>query len=94
MKADAIWVAGVILAVLVIGLSVSFVTKFSFPTFQYAPPSEHFINTTGDVGPQVSNFMWTNLTIDLMAQAVVIFAAAIGCLAMLRATQTEDKEND
>jgi hypothetical protein len=38
--------------------------------------------------------MWTNVTLDLMAQAIVIFASAIGCLAMLRTGQDEGEEND
>jgi hypothetical protein len=94
MKVDKTWVAGAILALLAIGLSVSLVIQFPFPTFKYASPSNRFINVTEDVGPQDSQFMWSNRTLDLMAQAIVIFAAAAGCLAMLRVTQRENNTND
>ena len=94
MKVDKTWVAGAILALLAIGLSVSLVIQFAFPTFKYASPSKRFINVTEDVGPQDSQFMWSNCTLDLMAQAIVIFAAATGCLAMLRVTQKENNAND
>jgi hypothetical protein len=94
MKVDKTWLAGAILALLAIALSVSIVIQFAFPTFKYASPSERFVNITEDVGPQDSQFMWGNRTLDLMAQAIVIFAAAAGCLAMLRATQRENNAND
>lgn len=94
MNVDKTWAAGVILALLAIGLSVSIVIQFTFPTFKYASLSNRFINVTEDVGPKNSQFMWTSRTLDLMAQAIVIFAAATGCLAMLRASQMEDTVND
>ncbi len=89
MKVDKIWVAGLILALLAIGLSVSIATNFAFPTFRYASPSDHLIDVNEDIGQQDSEFMWTNRTLDLMAQAIVIFSAAAACLVMLRVDKTE-----
>lgn len=93
MKVDKIAVAGAVLALIAIGLSISIVLQFSFPIFKYATSTGQLININSDIGPQSSDFMWTNRTIDLMAQAIVIFAAAMGCLAMLRISQVEDKVN-
>jgi hypothetical protein len=94
MKVDKILVTGVIFVLLMIGLTFSLVTNLSFPTFKYASTSVQLINTTEDVGPQCSSFMWTNRTLDLLAQAVIIFIAAIGCLAMLRTSQKEGNPDD
>jgi hypothetical protein len=77
-----------------IGLFVLIIAKSSFPMFNPSSASERLINTTGNIGPQDSSFMWTNRTLDLMAQAFVIFTAAAGSLAILRIAEKKDNVND
>jgi hypothetical protein len=90
LKPDKITVAGIALALLTIWISGMLLIQSPFPIFNYAISSQPFISVTQDIGPKASLFMWTNRTLDLVAQAFVVFAAAMGCLAMLRVG--EEKE--
>ena len=95
MKLDRITVAGGILALVMIGFFVLIIAQSPFPTFSpSSSTSERFINVTENIGPKDSSFMWTYRTLDLMAQAFVIFTAAVGCLALLRITEKKDNPND
>jgi hypothetical protein len=71
------------------------IRQSAFPAWKFAPASAQFINVTQNVSTralaQDTNFMWTNRSLDLAAQAFVIFAAAAGCLMILR---TEGKEGE
>ena len=91
MKVDRITIAGALMAIFGISLFAAIMTQEAFPAFEYASSQEHFINVTQDVGQQTSSFMWTNIGMDLIAQAFAIFAAAAACLAMLR-VEEEDRE--
>lgn len=94
MKLDRITVAGGILALVMIGFFVLIIAQSPFPTFSPSSASGRFINVTENIGPKDSSFMWTYRTLDLMAQAFVIFTAAVGCLALLRITEKKDNTND
>jgi len=94
MKPNWITVAGSILSLVVIALFALIIIQTPFPTFKFASSSNRFINVTQDIGPSDSSFMWTNRTLDLVAQAFVIFAAAAGSLAILRTTSKEEETND
>ena len=48
-------------------------------------------NVTQSVGKEVSKFMWESRSLDLIAQALVLFGAAVGCLAILRSEKDEKK---
>ncbi len=89
MKINVINLAGMIICLLAIVLSGLIIVQFPFPTFNAASRSDQFISVTGDVGAGDSSFMWTNRTLDLIAQAFVVLSAAIGSLAMLRAEEGE-----
>lgn len=94
MKLDRITVAGGILALVMIGFFGLIIAQSPFPTFSSSSTSERFTNVTENIGPKDSSFMWTYRTLDLMAQAFVIFTAAVGCLALLRITEKKDNTND
>jgi hypothetical protein len=89
MQVDKITVAGALLALFAIAFLAIIVAQDTFPVFKYVVLPGNYINVTQNVGPESSNFMWTYRSIDLIAQAFALFAAAAGCLAMLR---TEEKE--
>lgn len=89
MRADKITIAGALLALLVMAFLVIIIARDTFPIFGYALIPGHYINVTQNVGPESSNFMWTYRNMDLIAQAFVLFAAAAGCLAMLRINEEE-----
>lgn len=94
MKPDGIAVAGAVLALLAVVFFCMILAQTPFPVFKYASASDRFINVTQNVGPADSVFMWNSRTLDLMAQAFVIFAAAAGCLALLRTSDKEDNAGD
>ena len=94
MKIDETTVAGAILALVMLCLLGLIIAQSPFPVFKYSPASNRLIDVTQEVGPADSSFMWTNRTLDLSAQAFVIFAAAVGALAMLRIEDKEDDKSD
>lgn len=85
MRLDTISTIGAVLAVLT-GVLMAFVmSQSAFPALEYATSESHYIDVSTNVGQEYSSFLWGNRSIDLLAQAFAIFAAAAGCLAMLRA---------
>lgn len=89
MGPNRITLAGIVLSLLAIGVSALTIAQSPFPLFGSAPGTDRLISVNSDVGPNDSRFLWNNLTLDLLAQAFLIFAAAAGCLALLR---TDEKE--
>jgi multisubunit Na+/H+ antiporter MnhB subunit len=89
MRVDKITFAGALLAILVMVILVIIISRDTFPIFGYVLTPGHYINVTQNVGPESSNFMWTYRNMDLIVQAFVLFAAAAGCLAMLRTNEEE-----
>jgi len=95
LKPNSITIAGAVLALFMIGLFALILSQSAFPIFKFAASSsDRFINVTQNVGKQDSDFMWTSRTLDLAAQAFVIFAAAAGCLAILRVEKKEHESDD
>ena len=83
---NRILAAGTILALVAAIFFITIVASNPFPTSQLASQNSRFVSTGPDsnVGKEDSEFMWTNLDTALAGQALVIFAAAAGCLAILR----------
>ena len=90
MKINAVLIVGAILVILVVVVFVVIAGQTPFPAFKYATQTSQYVNTTSNIGPEDSQFMWTNYDLTLIAQAFVMFAAAAAALAMLR---TDDKED-
>lgn len=91
MDVDKIEVAGLVLSVLAVITFYLFIAQNSFPAFKYAVSEENLVETTQPIGLKVSLFMWDYRSIDLIAQAFVLFASAAACLAILRREQAEEK---
>ena len=87
MRFDGIEAAGLTVAILAVIVSCVFIAQNSFPTPYSTPPLE----STQSVGQEVSKFMWKSRSLDLIAQALVLFGAAVGCLAILRSEKAEKK---
>lgn len=81
---DNIELVGAMVSVVVAAFFYAIITQNVFPAFKYAIPDETLINVTHPIGREVSGFIWDKRGIDLMAQAFAMFAAAAGCLAILR----------
>jgi hypothetical protein len=84
--------AGLVASLFLVLILGVLIVQNSFPIFLYAPSNEPLVSVTQSVGPAESNFMWTYRYTDLIAQAVVLFAAAAGCLAMLRIEESRESK--
>jgi uncharacterized membrane-anchored protein len=90
---NKIGIAGAILAVIAAVFFLAVLASNPYPTSQLAAQSpQRFINATSNVGVEDSQFMWNNLSIALAGQSIVIFAAAAGCLAILRIEEKKEAE--
>lgn len=90
MRVDKITVAGAVLVIIAFAALLAVIVQHPFQNFSYALPSDRFISVTHDIGPEDSRFMWSYRSMDLIAQAFVIFAASAACLAMLRSEEKEE----
>ena len=84
MKVDYLQVIGVIFAVAAIVVALIMINEQEFPLFKYAE-SRTLINIGDDVGERSGIFLWKNRSLDLLIQAFVLLASAIGCVALFRA---------
>lgn len=89
---NKILVAGTMLAFVTVVFFVTIVASNPFPTFRPNGQTQRFVNTNSNVGVEDSEFMWTNFDTALAGQAFVIFAAAAGCLAILRIEERRKTE--
>ena len=90
MKINYVLIVGAIFAILFIAFFIFIASQNPFPAFKYASQTSQYVNITSNIGPEDSQFMWTNYDLTLIAQAFVLFAAAAAALALLR---TDDKED-
>lgn len=86
-KIGASTIISAICAFITAVLLVYITSTVEFPYFPYV---YRFFNpvtvtpSTPTVGQEMSRFLWENRGLDLIAQAVLLFASASGCIAMLR----------
>jgi hypothetical protein len=89
---DKITLAGTVFALIAAAFLIALIMRNPFPMSGLTAQSDRFVNATSNIGSQDSKFMWTNLSKDLAGQAFVIFAAAAGCLAVLRTAGTKEPQ--
>lgn len=92
MTIDRTGAVGLIASIFLIAVVGVFIAQNSFPAFHYASSNERLVSVTEPIGLAESNFMWTYRSTDLIVQAFALFAAAAGCLAILR--MEEDKKSE
>jgi len=92
MKIEKIEAVGLALSILAVIFFCFFISQNVFPAFKYALSDGNLVETTQPIGREVSLFMWNYRSIDLIAQALVLFAAAAGCLAILRNEEKGEAE--
>ncbi len=93
MSPDKIEVAGLAVSLMAIIAAFIFISQASFPAFTYAKNDWIKVGTSENVGSEIANFMWNYRSLDLLAQAIILFGAAAGCLAILR-EEREEKPHD
>jgi hypothetical protein len=82
MKINPAFVVCVVCAVLAITIFAVIATQQAFPIHSSSQSSSS-VNVNQDVGAQDSRFMWNNDGLALIAQALVLFAAAAATLGLL-----------
>ena len=88
---DKIETAGITISLIAILATLILISQTNFPAFTYATEDWKKIGTSDNVGLGTANFIWNYRFLDLVAQAVVLFGAAVGCLAILREEKEEEK---
>ncbi len=84
-KADPVWVMGAAVSVGILVLVYALIRLRPFQVFGYAQLPPLFAQASPSVVmQQVSQFLWGYRGLDLIGQAFVLFAAALGCIALLR----------
>ena len=91
MGMDKIEIAGLIMVVIAVILVFIFILENSFPAFCFAKNNWNPVEVSNQIGAETARFMWNFRSLDLIAQVFVLFAAAIGCLAILREEREENK---
>ena len=90
MDVDRIEAAGLVISILIVTIFCLFITWNVFPAFKYAVSNENLIEVSEQIGRETSRFMWSYRSIDLIAQALVLFGTAAGCLAILRREEKDE----
>ena len=87
---DKIEAIGLIISLMAIIAAFIFLSQSSFPTFTYAKSDWVKVRISENIGSETANFIWNYRSLDLLAQAIILFGAAAGCLTILR----EEKEEN
>ena len=93
MSPDKIEAAGLAVSLMAIIAAFIFISQTSFPSFTYAKGNWIKIRNSENIGSRTANFIWNYRYLDLLAQAIILFGAAAGCLAILR-EEREEKPHD
>ncbi|MEM2905707.1 MAG: hypothetical protein QW587_08245 [Candidatus Bathyarchaeia archaeon] len=90
MKVDGQAALAAFTAVLASILILFTLQTSSFPVMPVVyPPQTVDRGDLSTVGQQMSSFLWRYRGLDVIAQAILLLASAIGSLAMLRRVQEE-----
>jgi hypothetical protein len=95
MTIDKVAATGLVVSLFLIAVLGVFIIENNFPVFLYASTNgltARVVSVTQSIGGAESSFMWKYRYTDLIAQAFVLFAAAAGCLAILRIEENRKGE--
>jgi hypothetical protein len=92
MKINTIMIVGILFALLAVTFFAFVASQNPFPAFKYSAQTDHYVSITQNIGPEDSRFMWNNNSLNLIAQAFALFAAAASTLIMLRIDKKEEPE--
>jgi multisubunit Na+/H+ antiporter MnhB subunit len=85
---DKISLAGLLLSVIVLIVFLWVGSSDILQLDSFARFSSDFVE--GSVGQITSEYLWNNRTLDVIIQAVLVFGAAAGCIAMLRSGKEKE----
>jgi len=82
---DTISLVGLIISLLVLVAFLYISSNGTFALTSFSNFSSEFVMSNSGVGLAASKYLWSDRTLDAVIQAILVFAAAAGCMAMLRA---------
>jgi len=85
-------VAGTLLSVIALVSMLTILLGIAFPTFSPAGFLTRFIELSGDIGQGTASLLWGQRYLDLIAQAFLVLASAACCIAMLKPSESPEKE--
>jgi len=84
MKLNPPLILCLICAIGAIALFILIALQQNFPVFNASNQAGSYVAIGGNVGAEDARFMWNNDALALIAQAVVLFAAAAATLGLLK----------
>ena len=85
---DKISLAGLLLSIIVLVMLLWVGSSDILQLDSFARFSSDF--TDERIGQITSEYLWNNRTLDVIIQAVLVFGAAAGCIAMLRSGKEKE----
>jgi multisubunit Na+/H+ antiporter MnhB subunit len=86
--ADKISLVGLLLSIIVIVMLLLVGSSDILQLNSFTRFSSDFANQR--IGQITSEYLWNNRTLDVIIQAVLVFGAAAGCIAMLRSGKEKE----
>ncbi|MCC6013645.1 MAG: hypothetical protein LM593_04675 [Candidatus Verstraetearchaeota archaeon] len=81
---DKISIFGLIVTIIFIFLVIYSLENIPFPSFQNPKDYSHFVSIELEPMKEYSQFLWEKRAQDLIAQAFLMFVAAISCITIFR----------
>lgn len=81
---DKISLAGLLISIIILLIFLYVSSKSTFELNSFARFSSDFAKTAPDVDILTSKYLWSNRTLDVIIQAILVFGAAACCITMLR----------
>jgi hypothetical protein len=81
---DKISFAGLLISIAILIMLLWVNSASTFDLKEFTRFGQDFVKAAPDVGIATSKYLWNFRTLDLIIQAILVFAAAASCIAMLR----------
>ncbi|MGQ9542735.1 MAG: hypothetical protein ACUVTM_01410 [Candidatus Bathyarchaeia archaeon] len=81
---DRISVTGLVATILLITVLLWVIWSSPLEVGGLSKFSSDFVEVNSNIGQMTSQYLWRSRTLDVIVQAVLLFAAAVCCIAMLR----------
>jgi hypothetical protein len=81
---DWISLAGLLISIILLIIFLYVGSKSTFELTSFARFSSDFAKTAPEVDISTAKYLWSNRTLDVIIQAILVFGAAACCITMLR----------
>ncbi len=88
---DKISLAGLLISILILVMLLWISSGSTFELTNLEKFSQDFARAAPNVDVSTSKYLWSNRTLDVIIQAILVFGAAAGCIAMLRPAKERHK---